>query len=128
VQNSSLAALISESSGATRGLKSTGEGGSCSITGEEQPILPYVVVAAPEDMVGKKISGVGRAVSLLTTCYSSSGENEMSLSTSIQIEDLVPPCYIHAGNMQRLIKVSLMHKKLPGFSFCLLIYSIQSAI
>lgn len=54
----------------------------------------------------KKPSGVGRAVYLFTTCYSSSEDNEMSLSASTKIEDLVPPYYVHAGNMHRLIKVS----------------------
>lgn len=59
-----------------------------------------------EEIITKKTSGVARAVCLLATCYSSSDKNEMSLSASTKLEDLVPPCYVHAGNIVRLIKVS----------------------
>ncbi|CAG7724464.1 unnamed protein product [Allacma fusca] len=89
-KDSSLAPLMNESPIHGRSGLASGDGG-----GDEH---------IPEEITTKKTSGVGRAVHLLTTCYSSSDDNEMSLSASTKLEDLVPPCYVHAGNMPRLIK------------------------
>lgn len=76
-----------------------------------------------EEIITKKTSGVARAVCLLATCYSSSDKNEISLSASTKLEDLVPPCYVHAGNIVRLIKVSNLPTAFAKISLKLSAYS-----
>lgn len=103
--------MIGESSGPGKveNASKDGGGGGTGLT---------VVEDYLEDTVVTKKSGMGRAVSLLTTCYSSTDDNEMSLSASTKIEDLVPPYYVHAGNMHRLIKVS-QPTSLPPSLLCM---------
>lgn len=120
-QDSSSIPLLTESPLPGRagvGAGDGGGGGSSSVCGvaDYRPD-EYSIPAHTDEPVVIKKSGVGRAVSLLTTCYSSSEENEMSLSASTRIEDLVPPCYVHAGNMPRLIKVSFLYFLLSPYSY-----------
>jgi len=103
-QDSSLIPLLGESPGHGRLETGSRDGGGGGGSGTGQPSVGEEHF--PEEIVAAKKSGMGRAVSLLTTCYSSSDDHEMSLSASTKIEDLVPPYYVHAGNMHRLIKVS----------------------
>jgi hypothetical protein len=93
---------------------------------DEQLVVAHTELLEPVVLV-KKSSGVGRAVSLLTTCYSSSDDHEMSLSASARIEDLVPPCYIHAGNMHRLIKVSCLPLLISTFLYLVISHYCSSS-
>jgi len=102
--------LLNECPGPGKSTQATGDGdgggssscgGVCGGGGELRGDDHSVYA---EEIITKK-SGVARAVCLLATCYSSSDKSEMSLSASAKLEDLVPPCYVHAGNIVRLIKV-----------------------
>ncbi|OXA45475.1 hypothetical protein Fcan01_19496, partial [Folsomia candida] len=98
--------LLSDRSNPSRSLATTSGGGGGGGTDYPIELRADAELHAddPPPTAAIKRSGMGRAVSLLTTCYSSSEDNEMSLSASARIDDLVPPCFVHAGNMPRLIK------------------------
>lgn len=121
--------LLNENSGGVKLASSSGDGdgggssscgGVCGGGGEFRGDDHSVYA---EEIITKKTSGVARAVCLLATCYSSADKSEMSLSASTKLEDLVPPCYVHAGNIVRLIKVrrcifDLVLITEPSHSYC----------
>lgn len=118
LQDSASIPLLSDRSNPSRSLATTSGGGGGGGTDYPIELRADAELHAddPPPTAAIKRSGMGRAVSLLTTCYSSSEDNEMSLSASARIDDLVPPCFVHAGNMPRLIKVSKKIFKISKFS------------